>query len=382
MPDPPLRILLIEDNPGDARLIQLMLREAGESDGSESLPASVEVADRLSTGLERLANASFDVALVDLGLPDAEGLAVVMSVRDHAPDLPIVVLSGREDRTTALEAVHEGAQDYLLKGHVEPDLLQRALRYAVERGRLLRREREARSAAEAAVRTRDQVLSTVTHDLRTPLAAIRLYAQTLPERASTADPRLKRLLDEQAQKIGQAAKDGLVMIEELLDVARLTMGEALQLNRGTLDVVSLVLDAVAQHRESAAQHRLVFQGPDQPIMGSWDGPRLRRVIDNLLSNATKYSAPGTEVRVVVAEEQDAERPWVLMTISDQGVGISGDDLPHLFEWFWRGKNVKGRRGSGLGLAGVRRIAELHGGAIAVESLEGVGSTFSLRLPLN
>lgn len=388
MVEDPLRVLLIEDNPGDSRLIQLMLSEAGDSAAAHSLPSSVDVVETLAAGLDRLSRATYDVALVDLGLPDAEGLAVLLAVRDRAPQVPIVVLSGRDDRATALQAVHEGAQDYLLKGHVEPELLQRALRYAVERKRvevertgLLRLEQEARATAEAAVRTRDQVLSTVTHDLRTPLAAISLYAQALPERTGTEDPALQRLLHEQAQKIGQAARDGLVMIEELLDVARLTMGETLQLDRRQTDLVVLVGEAVIRHQESATQHRLLFEVPSDGLLGNWDGPRLRRVIDNLLSNATKYSEAGSRVTVGVTRESTDGHPWAVTRVHDEGPGIPQEDLPHLFDWFWRGKNVKGRRGSGLGLAGARRIAELHGGTIEVESQLGAGSTFKVKLPL-
>ncbi len=383
----PLRVLLIEDNPGDSRLIQVMLREAGETEGPDPLPIAVEAVDRLSTALERLSAATFDVILADLGLPDAEGLAVVLQIRDHAPEIPIVVLSGREDRATALQALHEGAQDYLLKGHVEADLLQRALRYAiqrkhidVEREHLLAREQQARADAEAALRTRDQVLSTVTHDLRTPLAAISLYAEILPERAGTADEATKQMLTDQAQKIGRAARDGLVMIEELLDVARLTMGETLQLEFRPRDLVALVRDAVERHREWA-EHNLIFEEPDGAMVGNLDAPRLRRVVNNLLSNATKYSSPGAQVIVRVSRDPSTTPPTALVSVQDQGTGISLEDLPHVFEWFWRGKNTTGRRGSGLGLAGARRIAELHGGTITIESQEGLGSTFTVRLPL-
>jgi phosphoserine phosphatase RsbU/P len=390
MSNSPVRVLLIEDNPGDSRLIQVMLREAGEiDDAAQPLSVSVDPADRLSTALTRLTESTFDVVLTDLGLPDAEGLAVVLAIRDTAPEIPIVVLSGRDDRATALQAVHEGAQDFLVKGRVEAELLHRALRYAIERKRvevershLLAREQQARAAAEAALRTRDQVLSTVTHDLRTPLAAISLYAQLLPERAQADDERLRYFLQEQAGKIREAAKDGLVMIDELLDVARLTMGEAIALERRPLDLAELVREIVVQQQEISTDHVLSFAEPERSIVGTWDGPRLRRVLNNLLSNATKYSPPGSEVSVQVATEDSDGGVWALTSVQDAGSGVPAEDLPRLFDWFWRGKNVTGRRGSGLGLAGARRIAELHGGTIMVESEEGVGSTFTVRLPLS
>jgi phosphoserine phosphatase RsbU/P len=125
-----LRVLLIEDNPGDARLIEVMLEEAGG--GSIEL----ERVDRLATGLERLSQGGIGVVLVDLSLPDSHGLATFAKVRAHAPDLPIVVMSGLANETVAVNAVHEGAQDYLVKGHVDGSSLVRAIRYAVERKHL------------------------------------------------------------------------------------------------------------------------------------------------------------------------------------------------------------------------------------------------------
>jgi signal transduction histidine kinase len=385
-PKTPFRVLLLEDNPGDARLIQIMLRESPDSVDRAQAP-TVSTASSLQDALRLLGEQSFDVILTDLGLPDAEGLPVVLALRDRAPETPIVVLSGRDDRASAIQAVKEGAQDYLIKGQAEAPVLHRALYYAVERKRieverahLLNREREARALAEAAVRTRDQVLSTVTHDLRTPLAAISVYAQSLPERVDR-DAALRPILDELGRKIGQAAKDGLTMIEELLDVARLTMGEELTLHRRPLSVADFVREAVDSYAALATDHVVTVDVPPEAVSARWDEARLRRVLNNLLSNAAKYSRAGTQVHVRLSYDSDGARTWVLIAVTDEGTGISEADLPRLFDWFWRGENVRGRRGSGLGLAGVRRIVELHGGTIDVRSEINVGSTFEVRLPL-
>ena len=123
----PTRVLLIEDNPGDARLIEEMLAEAGGS------PFELERAERLDTGLELLSQDRFDVALLDLGLPDSRGLDTLRRALSRAPDIPLVVLTGLEDEAVGLEAVGEGAQDYLVKGKVGPELLSRSILYAKER---------------------------------------------------------------------------------------------------------------------------------------------------------------------------------------------------------------------------------------------------------
>jgi signal transduction histidine kinase len=113
------------------------------------------------------------------------------------------------------------------------------------------------------------------------------------------------------------------------------------------------------------------------VIGDWDGPRLRRVLDNLLSNAIKYSPAGGEVVVTLAADGDS----AVLRVRDQGLGIPAEDLPHIFERFRRARNAAEIVGTGLGLSGARQLVEQHGGTIQVESQEGAGSTFTVRLPL-
>lgn len=123
-------VLLIEDNPGDARLIELMVREAGHE------VFSFERVERLGEGLERLSHGGIGVVLLDLSLPDSHGLETFFQLREAVPGIPIIVLSGLNDTSVAVEAVHEGAQDFLVKGQVDGQLLVRAMRYAIERKRM------------------------------------------------------------------------------------------------------------------------------------------------------------------------------------------------------------------------------------------------------
>ncbi len=141
-----IRVLLVEDNPGDVRLFLELLRETGAGH------VKVDHVDRLSTALERLSNQTFDVVLLDLSLPDAHGLDTLVRAHAHAPSVPIVVLTGLDDQALAVKAVRAGAQDYLVKGRVDGDLLVRSMRYATERARALealeRREEHYRSLIE------------------------------------------------------------------------------------------------------------------------------------------------------------------------------------------------------------------------------------------
>lgn len=132
-----IHVLLIEDNPGDVRLIREALAEARE--GSFAL----ECAERLAAGLTRLGQGGIDVALVDLSLPDSWGLDTFVMAHAQAPDVPIVVLTGLDDETLAIRAVQKGAQDYLVKGQADSHVIVRSLRYAIERERLLQKLQEA-----------------------------------------------------------------------------------------------------------------------------------------------------------------------------------------------------------------------------------------------
>ena len=125
-----IKVLLIEDNPGDARLIQLMIEEAGND------LFEVQHVENLTDAFARLAHGDFGVVLCDLSLPDSHGLETFGQLHARAPHVPIIVLSGLNDTTVAVQAVHEGAQDYLIKGQVDGQLLVRAMRYAIERKRM------------------------------------------------------------------------------------------------------------------------------------------------------------------------------------------------------------------------------------------------------
>ena len=160
----PLTVLLVEDNPGDARLIALMLAEVA------AVTVRLERAERLAAALARLGagGAALAAILLDLSLPDSQGLDTFTRIRGAAPDIPIVVLSGLADETLAMRAVHDGAQDYLVKGQVDGGTLLRALRYAIERQRaqserrrLLAREQVARAAAERLAAERAAILGQI-----------------------------------------------------------------------------------------------------------------------------------------------------------------------------------------------------------------------------
>jgi signal transduction histidine kinase len=186
---------------------------------------------------------------------------------------------------------------------------------------------------------------------------------------------------ESAAAIVNSATRMTAMIEELLDLARLQAGGTLQLDCRRVDLVDLVRQAVADHRPQARRHHLRLETSAEPLVGTCDPVRLTRVLGNLLDNATKYSPEGGDVVVAIGRDPDAPAD-ALLRVQDFGLGIAEADLPRIFERFHRGSNVVGRiSGTGIGLSSAYQIVRAHGGTIDVASREGVGTTFTVRIPL-
>ncbi|GEM_PF-571446 len=241
-------------------------------------------------------------------------------------------------------------------------------------------ERAAREETAAALHMRDEFLGAVAHDLRSPLTTVQGMAQLLLRQARrVAPPELPRLAAG-LETIEITARKMTAMVQEILDLTQLEMGQQLTLTAAAVDLTALLQGAVRDAQQMTSQHRVVLQAPAQPLAGEWDGLRLERVFANLLSNAIKYSPDGGTISVTPAEIA-ADGEWCEVAVADEGMGIPAEDLPHIFERFYRAAGVTGRvMGTGLGLAGVKQIVEQHGGTISVESTVGAGSRFVVRLP--
>ncbi|HLI26556.1 MAG TPA: hybrid sensor histidine kinase/response regulator [Chloroflexota bacterium] len=378
----PLRVLLVEDNLADADLIREALDEALEALGGT--PVEVLHARRLSDA-EGLLAGGVSVVLLDLSLPDSQGLASFTRIRARAPDVPVVVLSGLQDEAMAVRAVREGAQDYLVKGQADGLVLLRSLRHAIarahaeaERARLLREQTEA----AAALRARDEVLASISHDLKNPLASIKANAQLLQRRLQAEQPLERAAVAERLGHIARAATQMARLLDDLVDATRFEAGRELALQLGPTDLRELAAQLLTETRPAAERHELRLEAPDAPLVGLWDAARLERVLANLLANAIKYSPTGGPVEVRLRREDTPAGAWAVLEVHDEGLGIPPEDLPHIFERFYRGRNVAATiPGTGLGLFVARQIVAQHGGTITAASTPGQGTTFTVRLPL-
>ncbi len=233
-------------------------------------------------------------------------------------------------------------------------------------------------------RQKEAFLASLAHDLKTPLTSIKGFAQLLERRLAREETiDVQRTQRDVAQIVATSARM-VAQIDELQDIARLQVGEALVLDLCITDLLALVEQVLDQYQAIIGEHTVILNASPAPVVGNWDPVRLERVVVNLLSNAAKYSPPGSCITIEIDREQSPDgRSWALLSVSDQGVGIPQAELSRVFERFYRASNVhETTPGAGIGLAGVRQIIEQHGGAVTALSSEGAGATFTLRLPLD
>ena len=242
-----------------------------------------------------------------------------------------------------------------------------------EREQLLAREQAARSDAEAANRAKDEFVAMVSHELRTPLSAMLLWLRMLRTK-SLDEAKMASALE----KLERAAHAQARLLDDLLDVSRIITGK-LSLSRRAVDL-TVVIDAAIDAVAAAAEAKGIRIGRSLTALGpiSGDPDRLQQVLWNLLSNAITFTPSGGSVDVRL-ERADAHAQIV---VSDTGAGIDPELLPHVFDRFRQGEGTRTYSGLGLGLALVRHLVELHGGAVRAESGgQDRGSTFVVQLPL-
>ena len=233
------------------------------------------------------------------------------------------------------------------------------------------------SEATEALRQRDEFLAIASHDMRTPLAAVRGYAQ-LALRHLHQEPADIAPLDRWLTDIDESAGRLTGLVSELMDVSLLRGGRKVPLQLEPTDLVTLVNERVREHASSADErHAFKVSADVSELIGNWDASRLARVMDNLLGNAIKYSPDGGSIDVMIT----ADGGFGSVAVTDHGIGIAAKDMARIFTPMFRGTNTGSVAGTGLGLSGSRTLVELMGGRIQVQSRLGQGSTFTIWLPI-
>jgi len=366
-----ISVLLVEDNPGDVRLAREMLRDCGQA------RYKLVVCGRLAEALEALDQDLFDVALVDLSLPDSSGLETLTRIQHATPQLPIVILSGLADEQVALNAVQLGAQDYIVKGHEHVDIMARSIRYAIERKREHLNLANALKDAELASRSKSEFLANMSHELRTPLNAIIGFAELIVNQ--TYGPITPVKYVDYLSDIHDSAGHLLNIINDILDIAKIESGthSLSESAVGMGEMVAVCSRLLAGRAKERGLELVADLQPGLPPLYA-DECAVKQILINLLGNAVKFTAAGRiEIGVRVARTGE-----MVMSIADQGSGIDADDIATVLEPFGQLEDAFTRQheGTGLGLPLSARLVEAHGGTLAIESEVGRGTTVIVRFP--
>jgi signal transduction histidine kinase len=361
-----VQVLLVEDNAGDARLLEEMLKEPS------AFRTELTQCSSLAHALNLLATVQSNVVLLDLGLPDAAGIAAVRKVRAAAGGIALVVLTGLDDEGVATQALGEGAQDYLIKGQIGTQALVRAIRHAIERQRM---QVETDEVRKLQMQLKNEFISMVSHELRTPLTSIRGALGLINAGAlGTLPDRAKAMV-----KIAHQNSERLVrIINDILDMEKINSG-GVEMRIEALDVTEFLKQALAVNQVYGVKYqvRFVLESTVNAQMAA-DPDRLMQVMANLLSNAAKFSQPRSLVRVRASERDTLVR----IEVEDHGVGIPEGFRARVFEKFAQADCSTSRRfeGTGLGLSITRRLLEAMEGTVGFTTISGQGTTFFFELP--
>ncbi|WEF35065.1 response regulator [Pseudoduganella chitinolytica] len=388
------KILVVNDDANSLFALTSLLAQWAEEE-----PYEVIAARSGEEALRQVLLHDFAVILLDVNMPGMDGFETAEAIhqRGRSANIPIIFITAFvADELDRLKAYQRGAADFLFTP-VIPQILhakisvfvalavkneelkkqarqlhQRTNDLIASNKRLLQ-EIEDRKMAERQNHAKDEFLAMLGHELRNPLSAISSAASLigLPGVAQEGAARAKKIIQRQSQHLGR-------IVDDLLDLSRAMSGKIL-LNRVPLDLAALIANCLETYRATGRTSDYHVSMELEPGWVEGDVTRLEQIFSNLLDNALKYTPAGGSIDIVMEVEGDD----IVLTVHDTGVGISAELLPHVFDVFVQGTSTLDRAqgGLGIGLALVRRLAELHGGSVEAESAgAGAGSTFAIRLP--
>lgn len=361
-------LLVVDDDPLQSESLQLVLQEHG---------FRVERCTSPEAALGLLAQGRIDLMLTDLQMPGMDGIELTRRAQQQSPDVVVVLMTGHASVPSVVEAMRQGAVDF-----VQKPFAWRALLVVIERALAVQSLRRHNRRLEAEVRQQLEQLETVNaeldafaarvaHDLRGPLMSIRGVLD-----AVLGDVRDGMAPDAELLEMGVKSSDqSLRMVKDMLDFARLG-NESLCMEPTSLDMA--LRSALETLASEAAGRRIQWEIAPLPVVQGHPG-LIRQVFVNLLGNALKYTVGRETAHIVVSGEQRADGSAEVV-VQDNGVGFAPDRAGDLFKPFRRLHSAQQFGGEGMGLANVRRIMERHGGSVRGEGMEGQGARFTLGFP--
>jgi signal transduction histidine kinase len=365
-------ILIVDDVLDNLDMLADMLQDQGHT---------VRIATSGQEALKAIAECIPDLVLLDIQMPFMDGYQVCARIKaDQATqDVPVIFLSALSETRDIVRGFEVGGADYVSKPFQFREVLARVNSQLVvshQRKEIEGLRERDRLQYEQLTKMKDRFLHTTAHDLKNPLAGILLYSQLL----KSNDPRDHSNLAEIADGIEQSVRKMQRLITDILDLAQMQIGEGLNLTR--TNIIPMVESAMRGFGMQARDNQLdlMLDLPSVPVFVDIDSHLFERVIDNLISNAIKYTPPDGQITLKIRQDQQ----YMQLSVIDTGIGIPEEDIPHLFEAFYRVRKASHRKasGSGLGLSIVATVIEQHGGSVTIESELDKGSSFIVTLPVS
>lgn len=357
------RILVVDDEIHNRQLLHRILRQQ----------AYIFEAENAQQTLDFLERESFDLVLLDIMMPDINGLEVLQLIREtpKTAQLPVILISALSQNDEIAHGLQIGANDYIAKP-VDIDVVRARVNTQLKLKRMMDLDKQAIAELQAAQQMKDRLLRIASHDLKSPLSNVHL-AELLLRKHVGDDPEAAEILDTLRHTV--VTMKGV--IEEFLDLAACQSGN-IDVNLGQVSIQKIVMDVVARYSSVAADKNIAITVGDVPGVAYADTARLTQVLTNLLSNSVKYSPHNTTVSLWSEIFDDKVR----ICIADQGPGIPANERERLFKEFSTLSNrpTGGESSTGLGLWIVKHMVTLQHGTVGVECPPDGGSIFWVELP--
>jgi signal transduction histidine kinase len=383
-------ILLIEDNPGDALLLREMYRDADVIGDEYNITHVTRVTEAITLLKKR---ADIDIIISDMSLPDSQGLETLKLLAKIVSKLPVIFMTGTNNEALVSAAIKAGAQDYLVKGHIDSQVLTRTTAYSIERKKAQVEYENAMREVDVLAKStelleqqkqqlllvnqaKDEFISLASHQLRTPATGVKQYLGMILEGYAGVVP---SYLQSYLRTAYNSNERQLSIIDDLLKTARIDSGN-FSLSKVEYDICELIDEVIQEYVPvtTIRKQKIVYK-PTTSCFVKIDVAELKVAIANLIENASKYSPYESTIEIQVKHTKE----HIKICVKDSGVGISKKDLSKIFDKFTRIDNELSDtvNGSGLGLYFVKRIIKMHEGTVNVKSELHHGSTFSVALPV-
>jgi two-component system sensor histidine kinase/response regulator len=379
-----IKVLIIDDLEDNRTLLRLDLED-------EMSEVQIDEAQSGEEGLAMMARKSYSIVICDLMMPGIDGFTTFKRANEQlelGEVPPFIFLSANKQKEVVNEGLKLGAIDYLTKPYELAELIYKVknlsqIKILTDSLKQSREELyQANQRLQSLNEDKDEVLKIVSHDMRNPLNNIIGLASMLRDE-SEVDPEDASKMGEIIERSGEKL---LHLVNSLLDVAKIESG-AIKVEWELRNVVKEIKSA-AEHVRLLAERKnlaLHLDLPDQPVEVPIDEPKLDQILGNLISNAIKFTPSEGDIWITleqVAPDEEGQYPGVNIAIKDSGIGIPKKHLPKIFEKFGghQRQGTESEEGSGLGLSIVKHFVELMDGTITVDSSEGEGTTFTVKLP--